>query len=260
MGYGVFPSTSTMGAFLSSSPTSNLPRAALTVGTSGNINFFTGPPQTVAANSPVSLSNVMTILNAGNVGIGTTNPQNTLEVNGTAQVDGALVGPGNGAVTIGGSGIAFANGGGTQTTAWTGILCGGDYAEAVNPAGDKKAYAAGDVLVISDETSGEVEKSSEAYSTKVVGVFATKPGVIGRRESLPKDGQDLPMAMIGIVPTKVTTANGPIHRGDLLVTSSQLGFAMKGIDRNRMLGAVIGKAFGSLDSGTGIIEVVVTLQ
>jgi hypothetical protein len=30
--------------------------------------------------------------------------------------------------------------------------------------------------------------------------------------------------------------------------------------RNRMLGAVIGKAMGSLDSGEGVIEVLVTLQ
>jgi hypothetical protein len=68
------------------------------------------------------------------------------------------------------------------------------------------------------------------------------------------------MAMIGIVPTKVTAENGPIHRGDLLVTSSKSGYAMKGTDRSRMLGAVIGKAMGSLDSGTGTIEVLVTLQ
>jgi hypothetical protein len=35
---------------------------------------------------------------------------------------------------------------------------------------------------------------------------------------------------------------------------------MKGTDRSRMLGAVIGKALGHMDSGTGVIEVVVTLQ
>jgi hypothetical protein len=62
------------------------------------------------------------------------------------------------------------------------------------------------------------------------------------------------------VPTKVTTENGPIRRGDLLVSSTTPGYAMKGTDRNRMLGAVIGKAMGSLDSGTGVIEVLVTLQ
>ncbi len=68
------------------------------------------------------------------------------------------------------------------------------------------------------------------------------------------------MAMMGIVPTKVTAENGAIHPGDLLVTSSTPGYAMKGTDRNRMLGAVIGKALGSLDSGKGAIEVVVTFQ
>ena len=68
------------------------------------------------------------------------------------------------------------------------------------------------------------------------------------------------MAMLGIVPTKVSAENGPIHRGDLLVTSSTPGYAMKGTDPSRLIGSVVGKALGSLDSGTGVIEVVVTLQ
>ena len=70
----------------------------------------------------------------------------------------------------------------------------------------------------------------------------------------------MPMAMVGRVPTKVSAENGPIKVGDLLVSSSTLGHAMKGTDRNQMFGAVISKALGSLDSGTGVIEVLVTLQ
>lgn len=66
--------------------------------------------------------------------------------------------------------------------------------------------------------------------------------------------------MVGIVPTKVTAENGSIHTGDLLVTSSTPGHAMKGTDRNRLTGAVVGKALGDLESGTGVIEVLVTLQ
>lgn len=54
--------------------------------------------------------------------------------------------------------------------------------------------------------------------------------------------------------------NGAIRRGDLLVSSSKAGYAMKGTDRERMLGAVIGKTMGSLHSGSGVIEVLVTLQ
>ncbi len=68
------------------------------------------------------------------------------------------------------------------------------------------------------------------------------------------------MAMVGIVPTMVSTENGAIRRGDLLVTSSILGYAMKGTNRRRMLGAVVGKAMAPLDSGKGIIDVLVMLQ
>jgi hypothetical protein len=182
----------------------------------------------------------------GNVGIGTTNPAAKLDVNGSINISGA------------GAGITFPNGGGTQSVAWTGVLCGGDYAEAVNASGGKKLYEPGDVLVIGGE--GEVQKSAEPYSTMVAGIFATKPGVIGRRQSLLKDAEEIPMAMVGIVPTKVTAENGPVHHGDLLVTSSTQGYAMKGTDRSRLVGAVIGKAMGSLDSGEGVIEVLVTLQ
>ena len=68
------------------------------------------------------------------------------------------------------------------------------------------------------------------------------------------------MAMMGIVPTKVSTENGPIERGDLLVSSSTPGYAMKGTDGTRMMGAVIGKALAPLHTGQGLIEVLVTLQ
>jgi hypothetical protein len=68
------------------------------------------------------------------------------------------------------------------------------------------------------------------------------------------------MAMIGVVPTKVTAEGGPIKPGDLLVTSSRPGYAMKGTDRGRLTGAIIGKALGHLQSGIGLIEVAVSLQ
>jgi len=66
--------------------------------------------------------------------------------------------------------------------------------------------------------------------------------------------------MIGIVPCKVSAENGPIARGDLLVTSSTPGHAMKGTDRPQMTGAIVGKALEPLLSGTGVILIAVTLQ
>ena len=70
----------------------------------------------------------------------------------------------------------------------------------------------------------------------------------------------VPLALVGQVPCKVTTENGPIQIGDLLVTSSTPGYAMKGTDRTQMLGAIVGKALEPLPAGAGLIRVLVTLQ
>jgi hypothetical protein len=71
---------------------------------------------------------------------------------------------------------------------------------------------------------------------------------------------EIPLAVVGIVPCKVTTENGPIQIGDLLVTSSTPGRAMKGTDHSKLVRAVVGKALEPLADGLGIIQVLVTLQ
>jgi hypothetical protein len=160
-----------------------------------------------------------------------------------------------------GASITFQDGT-VQSTAYAGVTCGGDYAESVDVSGSRTSYEPGDVLVIGVNSGSDVAKSAEPYSTLVAGIYSTRPGTVGRRQITdPKASKtEVPMAMMGIVPTKVSAENGPIKRGDLLVTSSTVAYAMKGTDRSRMLGAVIGKAMGNLDSGTGVIEVLVTLQ
>lgn len=201
----------------------------------------------------------VTVMPNGYVGIGTgipaTTPPAMLEVGFNAQMDGNIT------MTGKGSSITFQDGT-VQSTAYTGVTCGGDYAESVDVAGDRKNYEPGDVLVIGPEDGADVVKSAEPYSTLVAGVFSTKPGVVGRRQTTDAKltKTEIPMAMVGIVPTKVSAENGPIKRGDLLVTSSTLGYAMKGSDPNRMQGAVVGKALGALNSNKGVIEVLVTLQ
>ncbi len=190
----------------------------------------------------------MRISSSGNIGIGTTNPGRKLEIAGDVQIDGSLY---------------FGSNTQPQSASYAGVQCtGADYAEAVDVTGDRTKYEPGDILVLDPNTPGKFLKSNRAYSTLVAGIYSTKPGFVGRLEpSTPQtDKSEVPMAMVGRVPTKVTTENGPIRVGDLLVASSTLGRAMKGTDRSLLTGAVIGKAMGNLDSGTGVIEVLVTLQ
>lgn len=136
-------------------------------------------------------------------------------------------------------------------------------AEAFAVEGKISSYSAGDVLVISTEDDRTVALSSEPYSTLVAGVYATKPGVLLTEDEELKDEltDKVPMGVIGVIPTKVCGENGAIKRGDLLVTSSKAGHAMKAdIDKVKP-GQVIGKALANFDgNGTGVIKVLVSIK
>ena len=137
---------------------------------------------------------------------------------------------------------------------------GADFAESIEVVGDRSLYEPGDVLVIDRDSWRAVSLSSRPYSTLVAGIYSTRPGFVGGRGPDGDEENKVPMAVVGIVPCKVSAENGPIQQGDLLVTSSTPGHAMKGTKTRRMLGAIVGKALDSLSSGTGVIEVLVTLQ
>ena len=152
------------------------------------------------------------------------------------------------------TGKGFFNGG-TQTG-------GADVAEAFDVEGQVDAYEAGDVLVISTDRDRTVRKSRDPYSTLVAGVHATKPGVLLTEEGVDKAFESMvPMGIVGVLPTKVSSENGPIRRGDLLVTSATFGCAMKGTDRALMSGAVLGKALENFEGeGIGVIKVLVNTR
>jgi hypothetical protein len=71
---------------------------------------------------------------------------------------------------------------------------------------------------------------------------------------------DTPVAMTGRVYAKCTAEDGPIRPGDLLTTSSTPGMAMHATDSVRRSGAIIGKAMTALESGRGLVLVLVSLQ
>jgi len=122
----------------------------------------------------------------------------------------------------------------------------------------------GDVLVIG--LDGKLTRSTAAYQPAVAGVYSTKPGFVGGSgDDVDLTGK-VPLTVVGVVPVKASAENGPIIPGDLLAASSTPGHAMKAspITINGVTfypsGVIIGKALQGLDKGTGVIQVLVTLQ
>jgi hypothetical protein len=153
------------------------------------------------------------------------------------------------------TGKGFFNGG-TQTG-------GADFAESVTVKEAKDEYQPGDVIAIDTTGTRRFTKVAAPYSTLVAGIYSTKPGVLATPHGMDDPriaSEEIPLAVVGIVPCKVTSENGTIKAGDLLVASSREGYAMKGTDRKRMNGAVIGKALQDMKDSTGVIEVLVSLQ
>ncbi|MDQ1856673.1 collagen-like protein [Chryseobacterium sp. WLY505] len=185
-----------------------------------------------------------------------TNPPLTVETHSNGSI--AVFKSGNpGTVNvarINSAGQGFFNGG-TQNS-------GADVAEAFDVQGSISQYEPGDILVISTSADRTVEKSSTPYSSLVAGVYATKPGVLLTEEHIDTDISDkAPMGVIGVIPTKVCLENGKIKRGDLLVTSSTAGVAMKADINKVKIGQVIGKALQDYDQKEiGKIQVLVNIK
>jgi hypothetical protein len=114
----------------------------------------------------------------------------------------------------------------------------------------------GDVLVIGRD--GKLTRSVEPYQTSVAGVYSTRPGFVGGQSVEGEVVGAIPLAIVGVVPVKVSAENGPIQPGDLLVTSPNAGHAMRAA--SPAPGTIIGKALGALSSGSGVIPVIITLQ
>jgi hypothetical protein len=125
--------------------------------------------------------------------------------------------------------------------------------------GVEASYEYGDVLVLGDAEKQRVTLTSTPYSPAVIGVYSASPGFVSGQPVPPgKTADGIPVTILGIVSVKVSAENGLIRVGDLLVTSTTPGYAMRG--DNPPAGTVLGKALGSLDSGSGIIMVLLMLQ
>jgi hypothetical protein len=141
------------------------------------------------------------------------------------------------------------------------IAGGSDLAERFSQA-DGSVAEPGTVMVIDPDHPGHIKPSAGAYDHKVAGIVSgagdIRPGLTLHQEGV-VDG-DTVMAIAGRVYVKAEALSGPIQPGDLLTTSDMPGYAMKASDDSRSHGAVIGKAMTGLESGTGLVLVIVNLQ
>ncbi|MBD3335882.1 MAG: hypothetical protein GF355_10235 [Candidatus Eisenbacteria bacterium] len=174
----------------------------------------------------------MFIANNGNVGVGTVEPDELFDVDGTMECNVLK------------------------------IAGGADIAEPFNLS-DTDDVEPGTVVTIDAARPGELQVCTKAYDRCVAGIISgagdVDPGLIMAETGSAADGE-YPVALTGRVYCKATAANGAIQPGDLLTTSNVAGHAMKATDQGKAQGAILGKAMTSLTSGDGLVLVLVTLQ
>ena len=188
----------------------------------------------------------------------------------TIFVDGA-----KGEIWVGGNGISGtlslfpASAGSTRSSASASIHLDGEQGDIIlrhadcaedfdiEPFADVEP---GTVMVIGDDQ--RLRPCSESYDRRVAGVVSGggiyRPGIVLDRQ--PSSDNRAPVALVGKVYCKVDASRLPVRIGDLLTTAEHTGHAMRVEDPMRAFGAVIGKALAPLDSGKGLIPILVALQ
>jgi hypothetical protein len=202
----------------------------------------------------------------GNVGIGTTSPTAKLEIESSTGQDLIAAYPSSARVAGSAVFIVKSTGevradGAYYGASFNTVSGAADVAERINTS---EWMEAGCVVEIDPDHPGFFRKSSSPYSTKVAGIISTSPGVIlgNSFDEATDDWEDNRpvLAIAGRVPLQVTVENGPIQIGDLLVSSSTPGVAMRGSDAEACMGTVVGKAMEPLENGEGTIVVQIMLR
>ncbi|MGW2083049.1 hypothetical protein ACWCOW_40285 [Streptomyces sp. NPDC001939] len=146
------------------------------------------------------------------------------------------------------------------------ILTGGDVAEEFDVSeqvGGPGEVGPGAVVVL--DSGGSLAPCKHSYDTSVAGAVAgagdRAPALVLDRH--PREGSEgtyrSAVAVTGKVWCQADASSRPIRVGNLLTTSSTPGHAMAAVDRDAAFGAVLGKALTPLESGTGLVLVLVGL-
>ena len=119
-----------------------------------------------------------------------------------------------------------------------------------------EGVAPGDVLELDPSRNSTYRLTRSACSSLVAGVVSTQPGFLLGQDVSPENRALL--ALSGIVPVKVTDEGGLIRLGDLLVSSSTPGHAMRWSGVEPCSCALVGKALEPMNQESGVILVLLT--
>ncbi|MBI2031749.1 MAG: site-specific integrase [Candidatus Levybacteria bacterium] len=256
--------TNDTGLFLSSKGKGGLTLQSFS---SGNINFFS-TANTFSSEGDLEISGSLRVYDssvessfAGNVAVGTNDPSYRLDVqeaqaataaariyNSSTSNDasGLIIRLGNNSVNtqtsnkwvnfeqdgMGTVGMIRGNGSTGIQYQTNGIA---DFAEYLRKDENQKIDY-GEILCLDEKGFATPCKQNE----RIVGVASRNPSFLGG-ENLGE--KSIPVGLVGIVSTKVSSINGPINEGDLLTSSEIPGYAMKATKE----GMVVGRALQSFN-------------
>ncbi len=138
---------------------------------------------------------------------------------------------------------------------------------------DDQTIIAGDIVrsVSPNTTSADMyahakaAKSETSYEGTVIGVISSEPGIllnsggaVGPEKALLKDQR--PLTLVGRVPTKVSTENGPIYAGDPITSSSIPGVGMKATKAGQIVGKALDSYTNSNPQAVGKVMTLVNIS
>lgn len=174
---------------------------------------------------------------SGNVGIGLTAPSTTLHVAGIVTLSNVAAptdNPSGGYLYVQSGTLKYRGASGTVSTVAT-----ADYAEDLPVMDDVEK---GDLVSLSDSPNPKtddptapflLQRSQEPYGQRLIGIvspYAGDPKTYGFYQ---------PIAMVGRVPAKVSSENGPIAKGDPITSSSIPGVGMRATKQGRIIGIAL---------------------
>ena len=179
----------------------------------------------------------------GNVGVVSYISKNALSVGGNLTVTGNILPVANATVNMG------------DSTHWFGTIYGkavqAQYADLAENYVADLAYEPGTVLVFGGEA--EVTTTTTFADSRVAGAISTDPAYL-MNGGLAGD-TIVAIALRGRIPCRVI---GPVHKGDLLVTAADAGYATSvGADRSYGTAVFAKSLETNLDASVKIVEVVI---